>query len=101
MFIPDSIAKYIGKSLMIYELPVEGVRYYGGVDTASGSGGDYSTISILNADGEQVLSFTTIKFLFMNLLSYLISLGSFIIMLFNSRKKLFWYANLRTFKKRI
>ncbi|MGM2836591.1 DNA packaging protein, partial [Bacillus cereus group sp. Bce025] len=39
------------------ELPVEGVRYYGGVDTASGSGGDYSTISILNADGEQVLSF--------------------------------------------
>ena len=57
MNIPDSIAKYIGKSLMIYELPVEGVRYYGGVDTASGSGGDYSTISILNADGEQVLSF--------------------------------------------
>ncbi|ABS21613.1 terminase large subunit domain-containing protein [Bacillus cytotoxicus] len=57
MFIPDSIAKYIGKSLMIYELPVEGVRYYAGVDTASGSGGDYSTISILNADGEQVLSF--------------------------------------------
>ncbi|PHF33210.1 DNA packaging protein [Bacillus toyonensis] len=57
MNIPDSIAKYIGKSLMIYQLPVEGVRYYGGVDTASGSGGDYSTISILNADGEQVLSF--------------------------------------------
>ena len=55
--ISDSIAKYIGKSLMIYQLPVEGVRYYGGVDTASGSGGDYSTISILNADGEQVLSF--------------------------------------------
>nr|WP_267495923.1 terminase family protein [Bacillus pacificus] len=57
MIIPDSIAKYIGKSLMIYQLPVKGVRYYAGVDTASGSGGDYSTISILNADGEQVLSF--------------------------------------------
>ncbi|MEK4000891.1 terminase family protein [Bacillus sp. FSL K6-2822] len=57
MVIPDSIAKYIGKSLMIYELPKQSVRYYGGVDTASGSGGDYSTISILNADGEQVLSF--------------------------------------------
>ncbi|MCU5107006.1 terminase family protein [Bacillus cereus] len=57
MAIPDSISRYIGKSLMIYQLPVDGVRYYGGVDTASGSGGDYSTISILNADGEQVLSF--------------------------------------------
>ncbi|PHF91526.1 terminase large subunit domain-containing protein [Bacillus wiedmannii] len=55
--IPDSIAKYIGKSLMIYELPKQGIKYYAGVDTASGSGGDYSTISILNADGEQVLSF--------------------------------------------
>ncbi|PEP74098.1 DNA packaging protein [Bacillus pseudomycoides] len=57
VIIPDSIAKYIGKSLMIYELPKQGVRYYAGVDTASGSGGDYSTISILNADGEQVASF--------------------------------------------
>ncbi|PGR77754.1 DNA packaging protein [Bacillus thuringiensis] len=55
--IPDSIAKYIGKSLMIYELPKQGIKYYAGVDTASGSGGDYSTISILNAEGEQVLSF--------------------------------------------
>ncbi|MCD4642290.1 DNA packaging protein [Bacillus mycoides] len=57
VIILDSIAKYIGKSLMIYELPKQGVRYYAGVDTASGSGGDYSTISILNADGEQVASF--------------------------------------------
>ncbi|PEM38327.1 terminase large subunit domain-containing protein [Bacillus toyonensis] len=57
VIIPDSIAKYIGKSLMIYELPKQDVRYYAGVDTASGSGGDYSTISILNADGEQVASF--------------------------------------------
>ncbi|OPA08707.1 terminase large subunit domain-containing protein [Bacillus cereus] len=57
VIIPDSIAKYIGKSLMIYELPKQDVRYYAGVDTASGSGGDYSTISILNADGEQVACF--------------------------------------------
>ncbi|PEO37004.1 terminase large subunit domain-containing protein [Bacillus wiedmannii] len=57
VIIPDSIAKYIGKSLMIYELPKQDVRYYAGVDTASGSGGDYSTISILNAGGEQVASF--------------------------------------------
>ncbi|MEY9866626.1 hypothetical protein ABIE66_002005 [Peribacillus sp. B2I2] len=57
MVVPDSIAKYVGKSLMIYQLPVNGVKYYAGVDTASGTGGDYSTISMLNEDGEQVLSF--------------------------------------------
>ncbi|MEK4752296.1 terminase family protein [Priestia sp. FSL R5-0597] len=57
MSVPDSIAKYVGKSLMIYQVPKEGMKYYAGVDTASGSGGDYSTISILDAEGEQVLSF--------------------------------------------
>jgi hypothetical protein len=57
MDVPEGIAKYVGKSLMIYSLPQKGVRYYAGVDTASGSGGDYSTIAILNQDGEQVMSF--------------------------------------------
>lgn len=57
MEIPDDIAKYVGKSLMIYRMPIKGERYYGGVDTASGSGGDYSNIALLNAEGEQVLSF--------------------------------------------
>lgn len=55
--LPDSLAKYIGKSLHIYHLPKEDVRYYGGVDTASGSGGDYSTISIVDSEGIQVASF--------------------------------------------
>ncbi|MCJ7986959.1 terminase family protein [Priestia sp. OVL9] len=57
MSVPEGVAKYIGKSLMIYSLPQQGVRYYAGVDTASGSGGDYSTIAILNEYGEQVMSF--------------------------------------------
>ncbi|MFB7304645.1 terminase large subunit domain-containing protein [Heyndrickxia sporothermodurans] len=57
MNIPESVARYIGKSLMVYSLPIEGMKYYAGVDTASGVGGDYSTIAILNTEGEQVLSF--------------------------------------------
>ena len=55
--IPESISRYVGKALMIYQLPKQGVKYYAGIDTASGSGGDYSTIAMFNADGEQVLSF--------------------------------------------
>ncbi|MGG5740303.1 terminase large subunit domain-containing protein [Bacillus cereus group sp. IBL03679] len=55
--IPEILAKYVGKSLMIYELPKKGVKYYAGVDTASGSGNDNSTLALLNEEGEQVLSF--------------------------------------------
>lgn len=55
--IPEILKKYYGKALHIYELPKKGVRYYGGVDTASGSGSDYSTISLIDEDGKQVLSF--------------------------------------------
>ncbi|MBT2667333.1 terminase family protein [Bacillus sp. ISL-4] len=57
MYIPDTLRRFLGKSLMIYQVPIQGEKYYGGVDTASGSGADYSTISLLNDDGEQVLSF--------------------------------------------
>ena len=32
-------------------------RYYAGIDTASGSGGDNSAISVFNSDGEQVAVF--------------------------------------------
>lgn len=55
--IPEMLLKYVGKSLFIYELPQKGVRYYMGVDTASGVGQDNSTIAMLNEEGEQVLSF--------------------------------------------
>ncbi len=57
MEIPETLIKYVGKSLMIYELPKKGVKYYAGVDTASGTGNDNSTLALLNAEGEQVLSF--------------------------------------------
>lgn len=57
MKVPDKLAKYIGRSLFIYELPQPDVKYYGGVDTSAGVGSDYSTISIINSEGVQVASF--------------------------------------------
>lgn len=53
--------KFINKGLEIFHLPKPGVRYYGGVDSASGGGNDYSTISIFDEDGRQVLSFYSNK----------------------------------------
>lgn len=54
--LPIELHKWIGKGLSIYHLPKQG-RYYGGVDSASGSGGDSSSLSILNAEGIEVASF--------------------------------------------
>jgi len=55
--IPTPMHKYLNKQLFIYHEPKRTIKYYGGVDTSSGSGGDDSTISIFDTDGEQVLSF--------------------------------------------
>ncbi|GAA4704238.1 hypothetical protein GCM10023228_05250 [Brevibacillus fulvus] len=55
--LPDVLKPYINRGLYIYKLPKKGIRMFGGVDTASGSGGDYSTISIFDNEGEQILSF--------------------------------------------
>lgn len=56
--LPVSLKPYVSrKSLNVFESPKQGVKYYAGVDVASGSGGDYSTISILDETGKQVLSF--------------------------------------------
>jgi len=56
--LPENLMQYVGRGLEIYHLPKKGVRYFGGVDVASGNGqGDYSTISIFSSDGEQVASF--------------------------------------------
>lgn len=57
LHIPDTLRRFLGKSLMIYQLPNMGEKYYGGVDTSAGVGGDFSTIALINSDGEQVLSF--------------------------------------------
>ncbi|MCM3622225.1 hypothetical protein M4D70_08130 [Brevibacillus borstelensis] len=55
--LPEPLLKYINRGLFIFKLPKRGERYFGGADTASGSGGDSSTITILDSDGEQVASF--------------------------------------------
>lgn len=59
--IPASLYRHIGRGLEIYHLPKRGKRYYGGVDTAAGVGGDNSTLSLLNDEGQQVLSFYSNK----------------------------------------
>ncbi|WP_026678702.1 DNA packaging protein [Fictibacillus gelatini] len=55
--IPQELRRYLGKQLFIYHLPKSNKRYFGGVDTATGGGGDSSTITIINSDGEEVCTF--------------------------------------------
>ncbi|WP_047155165.1 terminase large subunit domain-containing protein [Aneurinibacillus tyrosinisolvens] len=57
--LPEVLLPLIGKSLFIYRTPKNKTRYFGGVDSASGGGGenDSSTISIIDPDGEQMASF--------------------------------------------
>lgn len=59
--LPKELDIYLGKSLFLYKLPVAGKRYYAGVDVASGVGADCSSISIIDADGEQVAVFNDNK----------------------------------------
>ena len=55
--LPSILTPYLNRGLFIYKNVKPNVRCYGGVDTSSGSGKDYSAISIFDADGEQVCSF--------------------------------------------
>ena len=55
--LPDTLKPYINKNLFIYHLPKQKMRMYAGVDVSSGQGGDYSTMSIFDSDGQQVASF--------------------------------------------
>lgn len=59
--LPESLHKYLNKSLFIYNFPKSKVRHFGGVDVASGVGQDNSTISIFNAEGEQCACFYSNK----------------------------------------
>ncbi|CDX03332.1 Terminase-like [Desulfitobacterium hafniense] len=45
------------KGFFLFRNVKAGERYYIGVDTASGSGGDYSTMSVFDSNGEQVAVF--------------------------------------------
>lgn len=53
----QSLHKYVGRGLDIFHLPKRNKRYYFGVDTASGSGNDFSSISAFDDEGQQVMTF--------------------------------------------
>lgn len=55
--LPELLHKYLERGLDIFHLPKRNERYYAGVDTASGGGGDFSTLSLFDSEGQQVLSF--------------------------------------------
>lgn len=55
--LPNSLAKYYGNGLYIYQPIKSNERYFGGIDTSAGLKGDYSAISILDSSGEQVAVF--------------------------------------------
>ncbi len=55
--LPDTLARYYGKGFFMFKNIKPNQRYYAGIDTASGSGGDNSAISVFNSDGEQVAVF--------------------------------------------
>lgn len=55
--VPESLHKYIGKGLNIFDLPKRTRKYHFGIDTASGSGKDFSTIAAFDDEGQQVMSF--------------------------------------------
>ncbi|MDI9475559.1 MAG: DNA packaging protein [Bacillota bacterium] len=55
--LPDSLKKYYGNGLYIYQPISSTERYYGGIDTSAGLKRDYSTINILDSSGEQVATF--------------------------------------------
>ncbi|MEK4759615.1 DNA packaging protein [Viridibacillus sp. FSL E2-0187] len=75
--LPKELHKYLNKSLFIYEYPKSKMRHYVGVDVASGTGGDNSTISIFNADGEQCASFYSNKVPVYELAKIVDSLGRY------------------------
>lgn len=55
--LPDILQRYINKGLKIFALPRKGIRYYAGVDSASGNKGDFSTMVIIDQDARQVATF--------------------------------------------
>lgn len=55
--LPSILRPYLNKGLFIFKNIKSNVRCYGGIDVSGGNGGDYSAISIFDADGEQVCSF--------------------------------------------
>lgn len=69
--IPNSLRRYVGKSLNIYNMPSKLVKndqgkyrrmkYFAGIDSALGRGADNSTITILDVNGEEAATFADNK----------------------------------------
>lgn len=59
--IPQNLYRFIGRGLEIYYLPKRGKRFFSGIDVAAGVNGDDSTLSMLDDDGQEVLSFFSNK----------------------------------------
>lgn len=59
--LPNELLKFYGKSFFMYKEPNGSQRYYIGVDTSEGLGKDYSTIVVLDKDGEEVAMFKNNK----------------------------------------
>lgn len=58
--LPQVLMTYVNnRSLSIYKVPKAGMKYYIGVDVSEGLGGkhDYSTMFVMNRDGQQVAEF--------------------------------------------
>jgi len=55
--LPKNLIQYVGRGLEIFHLPKRGKRYFAGVDVAAGGQGDFSTMTIFDDTGEQVVSF--------------------------------------------
>lgn len=59
--LPETVLQYLGKGLSVYHLPKRNLKYYGGSDVSAGSGGDSSSLTLMDADGVQVLAFASNK----------------------------------------
>ena len=59
--LPAILRPYYPKSLKIWKLPKAKAKYYCGVDSSEGLGKDYSTIVVLDKDGEMVAQFKNNK----------------------------------------
>jgi hypothetical protein len=55
------LSPYLGRGLRIYHAPVRGRKYYAGVDVASGSGQDDSSMAVYDDEGQQVAVFNNNK----------------------------------------
>lgn len=55
--LPKELKQYLNKSLFLYKNVIPNERYYLGIDSAAGGGGDLSAISVFSSDGDQVAIF--------------------------------------------